>query len=336
MKKVLITGGAGYLGLNISLSLLEKENTIVIVDDLKNSYKEHIQNLINNFGLKIKFYNGNVCDYEFMKNIFELHSFDIVLHLAAHKYVGESITNPEEYKTNNINSLTTVLKLCKEFNISRFAFASSAVVYGNTSSIPVIEETTLSPLSPYAKTKSDGESLIQDWHQLTKIPSTIFRFSNPAGANTKFMFGDHSKKGFENLIPYIVRNSIENNIMTFKGNDHPTPDGTPIRDYIHVSDLANIVSNVLNNSTNNEVEVLNVSRGSGFSLLEIVTAIENKLDKKLTYKFTERNKNESSVSILDSTKLTLNYSINHKFGIDEIVSSQIEFQNYINSTRFED
>lgn len=336
MKNILITGGAGYLGLNVSLSLLEKNVNIVIVDDLKNSYKEHVSSLVNHFPTQVNFYEGNVCDYEFMKSVFEKYSFETVVHLAAHKYVGESIKYPEEYKSNNINSLTNILNLCDEFKVSRLAFASSAVIYGNTSDVPVVEETVLSPLSPYAETKAEGEKIIQDWHKKTKIPATIFRFSNPAGANTKFMFGDHSKKGFENLIPYIVKSAINNTQMTFKGNDHPTPDGTPIRDYIHISDLANIVSTVLLTSANPGVEILNISRGTGFSLLEIVKTIELKLNKNLNYNFEERNKNESSISLLDQTKLNQTYFVSHKFGLNEIIDSQIEFYKKLKHTSFKD
>lgn len=334
MKQILITGGAGYLGLNISLSLLNQTSEIVIVDDMKNSFEEHISVLIENFGSRVSFYQGDVCDYNFMKSIFEKHSFDNVIHLAAYKYVGESVEKPELYKTNNIESLKTILKLCEEFNVSRLSFASSAVVYGNTGSTPINEDCTLSPLSPYAETKCDGEEIIKQWHTQTKIPATIFRFSNPAGSNTKFMFGDHSKKGFDNLIPYIVKSAINDNEMTFKGNDHPTRDGTPVRDYIHVTDLADIVARVLNTSRDSGVEILNVSRGTGFSLLEIVLTTEKLLNKKLKYQFTSRNNNESSVSILDSTKLTQNYSTDHKFGLEEIISSQIEFYKHISSKEF--
>lgn len=334
MKRILITGGAGYLGLNISLSLLTQDCEIVIVDNMENSFEEHVNLLLEKFGPKVSFFMGDVCDYDFMKSIFEKHLFDNVIHLAAYKYVGESVEKPDLYKTNNIDSLTNILNLCEEFKISRVSFASSAVVYGNTDSSPISEDCDLSSLSPYAKTKSDGEKIITNWHNKTKIPAVIFRFSNPAGANTEFMFGDHSKKGFDNLIPYIVKSAKNDTEMTFKGNDHPTKDGTPIRDYIHVTDLADIVAKVLNTITNPGVEILNISRGTGYSLLEIVLATEKTLNKKLKYKFTSRNKNESSVSILDSTKLNKNYLVYHKFGLEEIIASQIEFYKYISANQF--
>lgn len=322
MKNILITGGAGYLGLNIAIPLLETGNTVIIVDDLKNSYVCHVKNLIKTFPKNTVFYKGDVCDYNFMKQIFHAHKPDIILHLSALKYVGESIKKPDKYLKNNIDSLETVLKLTDEFKAKRIAFASSAVVYGNAQYAD--ETCPFSPLSPYAQTKANGEKLILDWSVKTKIPSTIFRFSNPIGANTKFMFGDHSKKGVLNLVPYIVKNAIQDTPMTFKGNDHPTPDGTPIRDYIFVSDLSKIVSKVLLTSTSKQ-EILNVSSGSGFSVLEIIKTTEKLLNKKLNFSFSERNKNEASISILKCDLLNSKYALKTTAKLEQIIQSQIDF-----------
>lgn len=323
MKTILITGGAGYLGLNISLPLLESGNTVVIVDDMKNSYSSHINNLLKTYPAQTKFYKGNVCDQKFMKSIFETHKPNIVLHLAALKYVGESIQNPQQYFENNMKSLEVVLSLSKEYNVSRFAFSSSAVVYGNTNNLSATEDFDFNPLSPYAETKCNGEKLITE----SKLNITIFRFSNPVGANTKLMFGDHSKKHVENLVPYIVKCAIENKPMVFKGNNHPTPDGTAVRDYIFVGDLAKIVSHILLSSSQQN-EVLNISSGTGYSVLEILKTTEQLLNKPLCYSFKERNENESSISILDNSKLKNNYNIAPQTPLKEIIKTQILFQNH--------
>jgi UDP-glucose 4-epimerase len=324
LKTILITGGAGYLGLNIALELIKTKNNVVIIDDLKNSYKSHVNKLLKTFPNNTWFYKGDVCDYEFTKNIFNSHKIDYVLHLASLKYVGESIKKPKAYEKNNIDSLKTILSLSKEFKVSRLAFSSSAVVYGNTNNIPATEDFCFSPLSPYAKTKCDCETLIQKWNKATNIPITIFRFSNPVGANSEYMFADHSKKGFENLVPYIVKCAFLNKPMTFRGNNHPTPDGTAIRDYLHVSDLAEIASHILLNSTAVN-EVLNISSGKGTSVLEILKTTEQLLNKKLDYSFSERNPSEASVSILDISKLKNNYSVSTHRTLDEIIQSQIDF-----------
>ena len=327
MKTILITGGAGYLGLNIALEFLNKNNKVVIVDDLKNSYKKNINKLLKTFPENLWFYKGDVCDYDFMKTVFSSHNPDIVFHLAALKYVGESIKKPVIYQKNNLNSLETILKLSKEFNVFRLAFSSSAVVYGNTNNFSVTEDFEFSPLNPYAKTKCDCETMIFKWNTETNIPVTIFRFSNPIGANTKFMFGDKSKKGFENLVPYIVRSALSNKSMIFRGNNHPTPDGTAIRDYLHISDLAEISSTILLTSSK-IYEVLNISSGVGTSILEILKTTENILNKKLNYSFSEKNQNEASISVLDVSKLKENYSISTKRTVFETIKSQIDFYIY--------
>ncbi len=324
MKTILITGGAGYLGLNISLKLIENNCNVVIADNLKNSYIKNVKKLLKEFPKQTKFYKGDVCNYAFVKQIFESNKIDIVLHLAAYKYVSESLKKPKLYQKNNINSLETVLKVSKEFNVSRFAFSSSAVVYGNTTCVPTSEDIEFSPLSPYAKTKCDGETMILEWNKKHNIPITIFRFSNPVGANSKYMFADHSKKGYENLIPYIVRSALTNQKMVFRGNDHPTPDGTAVRDYIHITDLATISSHILLNSKSNK-ETLNISSSVGSSVLEILKTTENLLGKKLNYSFEPRNPKEASVSILKTDKLKENYSLFTKHTLKEIISSQIEY-----------
>jgi len=326
LKTILITGGAGYLGLNIALNLINKNNKVIIIDDLKNSYKKNIDKLLKNFPKQTCFYKGDVCDYSFTKKVFESHKPELVLHLSAMKYVGESIKKPKVYEKNNINSLETILTLSKEFNVSRLGFSSSAVVYGNTNNVPATEEFSFNPLSPYANTKCECEKIIQNWNKKTSIPITIFRFSNPVGANSEFLFGDDSKKGFENLIPYIVRCALTNKQMVFRGNNHPTPDGTAIRDYLHISDLAEISSHILLNSTANN-EVLNISSGKGTSILEILKETEQLLNKKLEYLFSERNQNEASVSVLDITKLKNSYMVSTKHTLSEIIKSQIDFFN---------
>jgi UDP-glucose 4-epimerase len=247
--------------------------------------------------------------------------------------VGESIDKPQEYFDNNIGSLENVLTLSKEFNVKKIAFASSAVVYGNTDIVPTNELVEFAPISPYAETKCIGEDMICKWCQTSGVSAVIFRFSNPIGANMEFMFGDHSKKGVENLLPYIVRSAIEGKAMVFRGNNHATPDGTPIRDYISVVDLADIVKTVLLADQRENVEILNVGRGVGFSLLEIVKTVENELHKKIQYSFAEKSNLEASVSILDSSKLYERYKVEMKHGLKEIVQSQIKFFEYINAKK---
>lgn len=329
MKTVLITGGAGFLGLNIALEFLNRGDRVVIVDDLKNSYVAHINNLIENFGDLVTFYEGDVCDKSFLESIFVKHTFDTVLHLAAHKNVGESKMKPSMYYLNNILTLKNVLDCIDRFGTKMFAFPSTAVVYGNTDVVPTPEDTEASPLSPYAETKVQGEKIITEWQEKSKVPTIIFRFANPVGANTEYMFGDHSKRGYGNLIPYIIGNTLSHKHMTFRGDDHPTPDGTPIRDYLHVSDLAYAVYKILNEKYDNTLDTVNVGSGKGYSVLEIVHMVEDLLGSKLDYSFSPRNDFESSMSVLDTTKLRTDYGVSFSTNLEDIIKSEIKFYQFL-------
>ena len=328
MSNILITGGAGFLGLNIALEYLKKGDKVVIVDDLKNSYVAHISSLIKTYPDSITFYRGDVCDRAFLNGVFKKHSFDIVLHLAAYKNVGESKIKPSMYYLNNISSLRNVLKCIDKYGIKKFAFPSTAVVYGNTSVVPTSESVALDPLSPYAETKVEGENIIAAWQEQSKVPTVIFRFANPIGANIDYMLGDHSKKGYGNLIPYIIKNTMEGTPMSFRGNDHPTPDGTAIRDYLHISDLAKSVHTVLDSNLSG-LDIVNVGSGRGYSVLDIVHTVEDLLHKKLDYSFTKRNDFEGSVSVLDVAHLKGKYGIDISTPLKDIISSEIMFYKYL-------
>lgn len=328
MSNILITGGAGFLGLNVALEYLNSGDSVVIIDDLKNSYIEHVNNLIKHYPSKVAFYKGDVCDKDTLNAVFSTHKIDTVIHLAAYKNVGESKLKPSLYHINNIGTLNAILKMCDKYHVSKFAFPSTAVVYGEPKVVPTSESVALQPLSPYAETKVAGEGIISKWHKHSNTPSVIFRFSNPIGANTKFYFGDHSKKGYGNLLPYIIECALSNSQMVFRGNDHPTHDGTAVRDYIYISDLAKTVHSVLTTKSSSDLEVLNVGSGKGTSVLDIVHAVEQVLGYKLNYSFTKRNEFESSVSVLDTTKLHSKYNVNIDTKLIDIVKSEIDFYKY--------
>ena len=329
MGTVLITGGAGFLGLNIALEFLKKGDSVVIADDMQNSYDTHINTLIDTYGDKVTFYEGDMCNRDFVEGVFQAHTFDKVLHLAAYKNILESKQNPSIYYINNITSLKKILDAIDKYGTKMFAFPSTAAVYGNTDAIPTPEEAPYSPLSPYAETKVQGEKMITEWQARSGIATVIFRFANPVGANTEFMFGDHSKKGYGNLIPYIIESTLSNKHMTFKGNDHPTPDGTAVRDYIHVGDLAYSVHKVLNSKYDNGLDIVNVGSGKGHSVLNIVNLVENLLNKKLDYSFSPRNEFESSMVVLDTTKLKTDFSVGFSTSLEDIIKSEIQFYQFL-------
>lgn len=327
MSKVLITGGAGYIGLNVALCFLESGDKVVIVDDLKNSYKKNVNNLLKRFN-NLSFYKANVCSESFMDGIFKANHFDIVIHLSAKKYVNESMVHPKAYMHNNIHSLKVVLALCKKYGVKKVAFASSITVYGNSQSINISEDEPLNPISPYALSKKIGEELIAKWQKENDGFAIIFRFTNPIGANTKFMLGDNSKLKKLSLPAYIVSNVLCNLPLKFNGNTFNTVDGTPVRDYIHVCDLARIVFEMCKKYNKKQLEIINVGCGkNGYSVLQILGEIENYFGK-INYSFGERKQGDVARLVCNNSKLK-SYGLMPKLGLFDMLQSEIAFRQYI-------
>ncbi len=326
MKTIFITGGAGYLGTNISLVALNKGYKVVILDNFRNAYTRHINKLKRAYPDSLFVHKGDVNNSSDLKYIFEKYTIDYIIHLAAYKYVGESISNKDMYYTNNMGSLEKILAYAEKYKIEKFAFASSAVVYGNPESYPTSEENKLCPLSPYAETKALGEEMIKAWNSKTGITSIIYRFSNPIGAEPTYLLGDDSKKGVLNLLPYIVTRTLNKESMEFKGNNHDTHDGTAVRDYIYICDLAKAVISLLENYNDKPTETINVSRAKGFSVLDILKAVERSTRVKANYSFRPKNPGEASISLLSADKLHSKYQIYLDTDISEIVDSEIKFR----------
>jgi len=332
MRTIFITGGAGYLGTNITLAELKKGNNVIVLDDFQNAHRCHIERIKHDYPDRLTIYTGRVQDTQILDNIFSSHSIDYVIHLAAYKYVGESIHSPDMYMSNNMDSLRIILDYCNRYNTEKFAFSSSAVVYGNAELCPSDEDCQTSPLSPYAKTKSLGEEEVLKWAQLNQKSAIIFRFSNPIGAEPTYMLGDDSKKGFSNLLPYIINSAKNHSQMVFKGNNHDTPDGTAIRDYIYVCDLAHTVTEVLERFNEKKAEILNVSRGEGFSVLQILQAVKDNLKLDIDYTFTSKNPEEASISLLSPQKLHNTYSLHLDTPLSKIVDSEVKYREFLSNT----
>ena len=330
MAKILITGGAGFIGLNVATQLINNNHNVVIVDDLKNSYVAHINKLLKQHPNNLTFFKGDVRNEKLMNNVFKKNNIDYVIHLAAKKYVAESIKHPTDYEQNNMGCLKTILKLAEKYNVKKFAFSSTSVVYGNATQNPFLETDKLEPLNPYAKTKVMGEKLIAEWHNKTKIKTIIFRFTNPVGANTQYMFGDHSKLKKMQLVPYVVNSAINNKQIVLKGNQFNTPDGTPIRSFIHITDLAKAVCNTMENFNGN-FEIFNVGNTQlELSTKQIVLAVQNNLNKKVDFTFTKANPQENAKIACNCTKFENTFNFKCSNTLNDIILSQIEFDNWIN------
>lgn len=321
--KLLITGGAGYIGTNLCLKLLSLGYEIVVVDDFVNAKEKYIDKLKNQFKGRIEVYKFDVRDEDKLSDLFGKNSFSGVIHLAAKKYVDESVKYPQEYKENNIGSTKVLLKVMSKHKVNKLLFASSVVVYGNPITMPTKEECAFNPISPYAESKMECEKLILDWAKIDN-KAIICRFSNPAGANIEYMLGDDPKLDKKNLVPYICDEIEKGTKLMFNGNDHPTRDGTPIRDYIHVNDLTNIVAK-LYDSVDRTV-ICNVARGEeGTTVLEVLKAAENVVNKKLDYGFNAKRKGDVSVITFSTKKLNELIKYEYENTINDIVESQLKF-----------
>lgn len=321
--KLLITGGAGYIGTNLCLKLLTLGYDLVVVDDFVNAKEKHVEKLKEVFKDKINVYKFDVREEEKLNSLFEENNFSGVIHLAAKKYVDESVKFPEEYLNNNIDSTKVVLNAMSKHRVNKILFASSVVVYGNPETMPVTEEEIFNPISPYAVSKMECEKLILEWSKNNKT-AIICRFSNPAGANVEYMLGDDPKLDKKNLVPYICDKIEKDEKLMFNGNNHPTRDGTPIRDYIHINDLTNIVAKLFDSM--NKTVVCNVARGEeGVTVLEVLKAAENVINKKVDYGFNPKREGDVSVITFSTKKLNELIKYQYENTMKDIVDSQLKF-----------
>lgn len=289
MKKILVTGGCGYIGSHTIVDLIENGYEIVSIDNFSNSFPETINNIFQITGVKITNYNIDLCSLENLKPVFEQHKdLDGIIHFAALKAVGESVEEPLKYYKNNILGLLNLLECCKIFQISNFVFSSSCSVYGNTKKLPVEENTALAVSeSPYAETKVMAERIIIDFAKTTPFKVSLLRYFNPIGAHKSGFIGEHSKTEPLNLMPRITGTAL-GKYDSFKvfGTTYSTRDGSCIRDYIHVSDIAHghtLALKYLFEQEDSLVEVFNMGSGNGVSVLEMIAAFEAGTKEKLNY-----------------------------------------------------
>ena len=283
---ILVTGGLGYIGSHTVVELLDNNYDVVIIDNLYNSKIETLDKLKKITGKDIVFYQGDVCDKELLRKIFKDNKIDGVIHFAGYKAVGESVSKPLKYYRNNIDSTLSLLEVMEEFNCLNIIFSSSATVYGKPNSLPIYEDFPLSTTNPYGSTKLFIEYILKDLYiSNNNWNITILRYFNPIGAHKSGLIGEDPKDIPNNLMPYIVKVATgELPVLNIFGDDYDTVDGTGVRDYIHVVDLAHGHVLALNNK-NTGVKIYNLGTGKGTSVLELVNAFEKvnniKVNKKI-------------------------------------------------------
>lgn len=289
--KVLLTGGAGYIGSHTAVELLEEGHEVIIIDNFSNSRKEVLDYITQITGKDIIFYEGDVCDYEIVTRIFEEQAIDVVIHFAGYKAVGESVIKPIMYYQNNLNSTLVLCDVMQKHGCKKIVFSSSATVYGNPSSLPIREDFPLSTTNPYGTTKLFIEQILNDIYVADSEWSiALLRYFNPIGAHESGLIGENPHGIPNNLMPYIVKvASQELKELSIFGNDYDTPDGTGVRDYIHVVDLAKgHIKACEAVSKGSGVDAYNLGTGVGYSVLDLVKTFERVNKVAVPYKVVAR------------------------------------------------
>ena len=302
--KILVTGGTGYIGSHTVVELLNNNYEVVIIDNLSNSKKEVIDSIKKITKKKVKFYEDDVCNKEALTKIFEENEIGAVIHFAGYKAVGESCEKPLMYYRNNIDSTLTLLEVMNEFGVKKIAFSSSATVYGKPEKLPIKENSKLTTTNPYGTTKLMIENILRDLYKSdNKWGIAILRYFNPIGAHSSGLIGENPNGIPNNLMPYIIKVATkELECLGIFGNDYDTKDGTGVRDYIHVVDLAKGHIAALNKIINsNGCDAYNLGTGNGYSVLEIVNTFKSVNNIDVPYKIKDRRPGDIDACYADPT-----------------------------------
>ena len=292
---VLVSGGAGYIGTHTAVALVEAGYDVVVIDNFSNSEPSAVEGLEKSIGRKVAFEEVDTCDLEALRGVFERHEFSTVIHFAAYKAVGESMTEPLKYYQNNLVSYMNILQLMKEFKRPNVLFSSSATVYGDAEVLPVTEETPRQPAtSPYGNTKQIAEDILRDCCRAYEgFFGIALRYFNPIGAHPSALIGELPRGVPNNLIPFVTQTAAGvRECLSVFGNDYDTPDGTCLRDYIDVLDLAKAhvaaVDRMVDHKMKEKYEIFNVGTGTPVSVLELITRFMKATGVDLPYKIVGR------------------------------------------------
>lgn len=303
---VLVTGGTGFIGSHTVVELLKSGHTVVVVDNLCNSTKGVLQALHEITGQTIPFVEADVRDTDAITKILKENTIEAVIHFAALKAVGESAQKPLEYYDNNIGGLVSVLEAMQDTSVNKLIFSSSATVYGDPDSLPLTEEAPLKPATnPYGATKQMGERIIEDTTQASNLRAVLLRYFNPIGAHESGLIGEQPNGIPNNLVPYLVQaaSGVREKLTVF-GNDYDTPDGSGVRDYIHVVDLARAHVAALGyvESQDSPSSIFNIGTGKGVSVLELINTFERVNGVTVPYEIGPRRPGDVASVYADPSK----------------------------------
>ncbi|MGL5693685.1 MAG: UDP-glucose 4-epimerase GalE [Peptostreptococcaceae bacterium] len=327
--KVLVTGGAGYIGSHTVIQLLQNNKEVVLVDNFSNSNHEVLKKIKEITNKEFKFYEIDLIDEESLEKVFKENNIDSVIHFAAYKAVGESVAKPLEYYTNNIVNTLNVLKLMKKYNVNKFVFSSSATVYGDPHTCPIKEDFPLSTTNPYGATKLMIEDMLRDIAKANpSLNVAILRYFNPVGAHSSGLIGEDPNDIPNNLMPYISQVAVGKlSELSIFGNDYNTHDGTGVRDYIHVVDLANGHLKALDKlDTNCGLVTYNLGTGNGYSVLDMVRAFSEASGKIVDYKIVDRRPGDVARCYADPTKANEELGWYAEYGLKEMCEDSWRWQ----------
>ena len=327
---ILVTGGAGFIGSHTVVELLKEDYDVVVVDNLSNSNPESMRRVQEITGRNFQFYNADVADSIAMENIFLQENIEAVIHFAGYKAVGESVEKPLKYYQNNIESTLTLLEVMRRHNVQKIIFSSSATVYGDPASVPIDESFPLGATNPYGRTKLMIEEIMRDvaasednW----KI--VLLRYFNPVGAHESGKIGEDPKGIPNNLTPYITQVAIGKlEALNVFGDDYDTVDGTGVRDYIHVVDLAkgHVAALKRIDVMPDGAEVYNLGTGEGYSVLQVLKAFEKAVGKEIPYKIAPRRPGDIAVCYASTDKARELLGWEAELGIEEMCADAWNWQ----------
>lgn len=304
MQTILVTGGAGYIGTHTVIELLEAGHEVIVIDNLCNSKAIGLQRVEQLTGKRVPLVVADVRNKEALREIFRSHPISAVIHFAGLKAVGESVANPLLYYRNNLESGLTLVEVMQEFSVKKLVFSSSATVYGDPSALPITEAESIKPTNPYGQTKAMFEQILRDiGHADPEWAIALLRYFNPVGAHESGQIGENPNGVPNNLMPYVAEVATgKRPFLRVWGNDYPTPDGTGVRDYIHVVDLAKgHLAALAEISRNPGCLAVNLGTGRGYSVLDMVHAFEKACGKPIPYQIMERRPGDIASCYADPT-----------------------------------
>lgn len=327
--KILVTGGAGYIGSHTCMELLHSGYDVVVVDNLSNSNVESLKRVQKLTGKTLEFHLIDLLDRYALNNVFQKSKIDTVIHFAGLKAVGESVSEPLKYYHNNVAGTLVLCSVMNNNNVKNIVFSSSATVYGDPKEVPIKEEFPVNPTNPYGRSKLMIEDILKDLFEADKNWNVVFlRYFNPVGAHPSGQIGEDPNGIPNNLFPYICQVAIGKlSELSVLGSNYPTPDGTGVRDYIHVVDLAKAHISVLSKFKSNfGIETYNIGTGRGYSVFEIISAFEKASGRKVPHKVIDRRPGDIATCFADPTKANKELGWAAQYGINQMCIDAWQWQ----------